>query len=815
VSELLLTCGYSFLQPGVAGFTPLELMKLKLTPTNISLLAISAFSALVAQELLRTEAKTPNPTPSSDKFKRAQSKLAARATDNPVSALAQPEQLGVKELSTSTISASTKSTSNPKVASKPGQNPSDLAIAELPPPPAPPSFKVTLPAASRAEDPPAPLKVLSVDQLPLDSIVAASLKSGVPSQSKAPATSSDTSSSTVSSSTSSTNSSSTASSSSSPRGLSTASSSGSPSLPKDIQGHRAQSSIQALMQQGVVQGYADGTFRPDAPITDQQYSSMVQKASGKAPTALAGIKRPKDIVTRGDAAAFVYRQMQRAQASNGTLVASAAPTGAAQLPTLASAAMPSLTPVEFNQTTNQPTNQTLPNAAGSNQSAPIESGSRALPPEQIPIQAVPPRPATTSVAMASSLDSYTLGPGDRLQVQVFNVPEYSKEYQVLVNGALNLYRVGNLSVAGMSLKQAEKAISDKYARVLKHPLVDVSLAAARPLNVAVAGEVGRPGSYSLELKDGKFPTVTKLIQEAGGMTRSANPRQVIVRRPQFGGADREITLDLWELFQTGNIRQDLTLLDGDTVFIPTSNGVNLAESSQFAAANFATDASKPINIAVVGEVGRPGPYALEVKAGLPTVTQAIQQAGGINQMANVRKIEVRRPTRAGTTQTIPIDLWKLLKEGDLSQDLVLQQNDTIAIPTATALDIAEASKLGTASFSPGTMKINVVGEVEKPGTVEVASNTPLNQALLAAGGFNNQAKKKSVELIRLNPNGTVVRREIPVDLARGIDEKSNPILQNGDVVVVDRSGAAKFSDSLDKVLGPVGKLLPFRYIFGF
>lgn len=44
-------------------------------------------------------------------------------------------------------------------------------------------------------------------------------------------------------------------------------------------------------------------------------------------------------------------------------------------------------------------------------------------------------------------------------------------------------------------------------------------------------------------KDGKFPAVTKLIQAAGGIARSANPRQVIVRRPQLGGIDLAIAND--------------------------------------------------------------------------------------------------------------------------------------------------------------------------------------------------------------------------------------------------------------------------------
>ncbi|NJR49026.1 MAG: hypothetical protein HC780_05065 [Leptolyngbyaceae cyanobacterium CSU_1_3] len=382
----------------------------------------------------------------------------------------------------------------------------------------------------------------------------------------------------------------------------------------------------------------------------------------------------------------------------------------------------------------------------------------------------------------------------------------------------------------MTLKQAESEIASRYSRLVRKVLVDVSLTTPRPLNVAVAGEIGRPGSYTLTLTEGgKFPTITRIIQQAGGMTQSANPRQVTLTRQQRSGPDQVININLWELFQTGNLKQDITLRDGDSILVAPKTEFDLAESSQLAAANFSADTSQPLNIAVVGQVNRPGPYVLSSRGqsgqsgqdapaktggGLPTITQAIQQAGGITQLADIRKIEVRRATRSGKFQAIQIDLWQLLNKGDLSQDLVLQQGDTVSIPIATAINTAEASQLGLASFAPGSVRINVVGEVVRPGGVEVQPNTPLNQAILAAGGFNKDAKKSTVELIRLNPNGTVVRQTIDVDLAKGIDDKTNPIVRSNDIIVVNRSGAAKFSDTLDRVLGPFGKILPFRFLLG-
>ncbi|MCY6489290.1 SLBB domain-containing protein [Leptolyngbya sp. GGD] len=430
------------------------------------------------------------------------------------------------------------------------------------------------------------------------------------------------------------------------------------------------------------------------------------------------------------------------------------------------------------------------------------------PSSPLPAQSAPEVPAT-------QIDdaSYTLGAGDRIRVELFNVPEYSREYQVLVNGIVNLYLVGPLSVRGMTPLQAQAAIAAKYAPIVDQPRIDVTLLAARPVRVAIAGEINRPGTYVLTTQENSsFPTLTQLIQQAGGITQAANARKVAIRRPQAGGTALTIQANLWELTQTGDLRQDLTLRDGDSIVIPTNTDINLAEASQLATANFASDSKQALNITVVGEVMRPGPIVLAATTGgLPTLSQAIQQAGGITALANVREVEVRRSTRTGTTQTKRLNLWQLLSSGDATQDLVLQQGDTIVIPKGTALTAAEVTQVGGSTFAPTAIRVNIVGEVESPGAVQVPPNSPLNQALLSAGGFNRRANRRSVQLLRLNPDGTVSRQAIAIDFARGIDEKGNPILRNNDVILVDRSGGAKLEDSLDRVGGFLGKILPFGF----
>jgi polysaccharide export outer membrane protein len=93
--------------------------------------------------------------------------------------------------------------------------------------------------------------------------------------------------------------------------------------------------------------------------------------------------------------------------------------------------------------------------------------------------------------------SYVLGAGDRLQIDLFDVPEYSGENgrrQVLVDGTVNLPLLGSVSVRGMSLRQAESELSRRYARFFKRSAVTVTLLTPRPA-LCWGFRRGKPSRY--------------------------------------------------------------------------------------------------------------------------------------------------------------------------------------------------------------------------------------------------------------------------------------------------------------------------------
>ncbi|MEQ8753385.1 MAG: SLBB domain-containing protein [Coleofasciculus sp. G1-WW12-02] len=442
-------------------------------------------------------------------------------------------------------------------------------------------------------------------------------------------------------------------------------------------------------------------------------------------------------------------------------------------------------------------------------------------PENLPVS--PPTSPTPT------LSDYTLGGGDRIRIEIFKLPDLSQEYQLPPDGTLVLPLIGAVSLQGVTLTEANRTLSNRYARVLKRPIVTVTLVTPRPLSVVIAGEVTRPGSYLLNLQSGvgvqpglKYPTLPQALEQAGGITLAADIRQVQIRSSSGNRLESVKTVNLWQLVQTGTERQDLTLRDGDTIFVPPLTAINLTEASQIATSSFAPKPEQPRTVTVVGEVNRPGTYVVVGgnttnalnRSGFPTLSRALQLAGGIKPLANIRQIQLRRVSKTGAEYMIPVNLWQFLQQGDFTQDTVVQDGDTIVVPTAADVNPAEATELATANFSPDTIRVSVVGEVTEPGTVEVPPNTPLNQALLAAGGFEqSRARKQSVELIRLNPDGTVAKRTIPIDFAQNINEQGNPILRNNDIVVVNRSGLARVTDTLGTALAPINPVVGVLRIF--
>jgi polysaccharide export outer membrane protein len=236
---------------------------------------------------------------------------------------------------------------------------------------------------------------------------------------------------------------------------------------------------------------------------------------------------------------------------------------------------------------------------------------------------------------------------------------------------------------------------------------------------------------------------------------------------------------------------------------------------------------RPLRVALVGEVERPGLYTLSTTgdttrtedatgfSGPPTLVDAIQKAGGLTSTANLRRVWVQRrlPGSDRRFKQAQVDLLALVRVGDQFQNPLLFDGDTIRIERVE--ESAELSaELASSTLSPTAITVNIVGEVQSPGRLQVPANTPLMKAILAAGGPQTwRANTSKVEVVRIFRNGSAQRRTYAYDPSQDVSMDKNPPLVEGDTVIVNRTRYAVSADAIGAVSQPLTGLVNVLTLF--
>ncbi len=231
---------------------------------------------------------------------------------------------------------------------------------------------------------------------------------------------------------------------------------------------------------------------------------------------------------------------------------------------------------------------------------------------------------------------------------------------------------------------------------------------------------------------------------------------------------------------------------------------------------------RPIRIALMGEIEQPGLYTLGKRetigtegaprvsvSGLPTVVDAIQKGGGITNEAKLNEVILQRkkPGDKSEYKQTKLDLIDLMKNGNQKQNPFLFDGDIIKIPRDRTQSEGSV-EIAAINLSPQTIRINVIGEVEKPGKLVVDSSTTLNQAILLAGGEDKiRVNINDVQLVRINRDGTAILKRYKLDFRKNTSNKYNPILRNGDTIRINRNLYAKAADILSEAAGPISDIV--------
>ncbi len=266
--------------------------------------------------------------------------------------------------------------------------------------------------------------------------------------------------------------------------------------------------------------------------------------------------------------------------------------------------------------------------------------------------------AKANVTEANS-SALVLGPGDELEVTVFGAPDLSGRTRVSNDGNISIPLIGYLRVAGLSSSEAEATIEAQLRKnnILNDPHVSVYAKEYTSSGISVAGEVAKPGFYSVLGPHRLFD----VLQAAGGTNDRAANKVVISRRDQTDPITLSISKDPAQMASS-----NIELRPGDTVVVPRA-GI----------------------VFVLGEVTRPGGYVLNSTGGV-TVLQVVAVAGGTTHLASAGKTRLLRRTDNGF-QEQQIDVKKLLR-GKI-RDIAVQDQDILFVPTSGITSAMNASAL--------------------------------------------------------------------------------------------------------------------------
>jgi len=257
-----------------------------------------------------------------------------------------------------------------------------------------------------------------------------------------------------------------------------------------------------------------------------------------------------------------------------------------------------------------------------------------------------------AVSQEKFTQEYRVGPKDLLEISVFGADELSRTVRVSEDGKVTLPLLGEVLVDGLTKSEVEKKLGQLLGeKYVQNPQVTVFIREYQSKRVSVLGAVEKPGPYQLLGRQ----TLMQIISEAGGLTRDAG-NEIVVIRQLSDGLSTSLRISIDDLFLKGDAKLNVPMEAGDIVTVPVD---------------------KPVVVYVFGQVKNPG--ALQVKkSNIPTLLQAIAQAGGFTDRASKGGVIIKRKDETGKEKEIKVNVRSILK--NKVKDVQLLENDTIYVP---------------------------------------------------------------------------------------------------------------------------------------
>ena len=390
--------------------------------------------------------------------------------------------------------------------------------------------------------------------------------------------------------------------------------------------------------------------------------------------------------------------------------------------------------------------------------------------------------------------SYVVGPGDEVKVDIYGASQKSSTYTVTPDGDIVIDGYGPINLSGLTVKQANARLRSTLGSRYSSSSVKLTLGQTRTITVNVMGEVQNPGTYTLSA----FASVFHALYMAGGVSGIGTLRNIKV----FRNGKEISVVDVYDYILNGKLSGNVRLQDNDVIVVgpyecivdiagkvkrPMYYEMKKSESVQTLlkyAGYFAGDAyTKSVRVIrkngsrygvfnvlefdmnsfhladgdsvtvdsiipryenmveIKGAVFRPGMYQLG--GNITTVRSLIESAEGLMEDAFTNRGVIHRMKEDRTLKVISVDVQGII-DGRVA-DIPLKNEDVLFIPSK--------------SERQENRTITIHGEVLYPGVYKYADNETLEDFVVQAGGLKESASTVKVDVSRRVSNRKALTRD--------------------------------------------------------
>ena len=287
-----------------------------------------------------------------------------------------------------------------------------------------------------------------------------------------------------------------------------------------------------------------------------------------------------------------------------------------------------------------------------------------------------------------------LGAGDLIHIEVFDVPELSRDVRISISGEIGFPLIHErVRAAGLTPFQLEDKIQGLLIQngLVSNPQVSVFVKEQVSQPVTIIGSVARPMTYQAL----RPTTLLELLASAGGITDTAGT-VILITRPTLqeeavkptsdttnGSSDssgQTIRIQLQDLLNAGNTAFNIFVYGGDVVNVPPAGMVY-----------------------VLGRgIAQPGGYVLQSRGEQVTVLKAVALARGLASFSKPDDSVIYRVNpKTGQREAIPVHIKQI--EKNKSEDVALKSNDVLYVPDNLGLKVAAAATQAAISIGTGIL----------------------------------------------------------------------------------------------------------------